>query len=243
MIGTEASGIVPDAFFIDHTWTLFRGDPEMTTPIKKVLIPRTPMVTFSAMRTGFFFLGWCFFALACQNPFSTRKPEQPVVSRSNWIPPVSPDKVLVNLQSSVAERNTENYIRCLADPSYSSRAFRFNPNPETASNHPGVFLKWGVDKEQTVVQQAFSLVPPDSACFLTWTKIIREITSSDTAILVRQYRLEIHHKPSDISTVFEGHAEFRLASDQRGEWIIYLWTDNSVSGSVSWSDLKATLGG
>jgi hypothetical protein len=186
-----------------------------------------------------FFLIWA----ACRNPFSTRKPEDPLFSRSNWTPPLSPETVLVNLQNAVAERNTENTIRCLADPSYSDRLFRFEPNPETASNHPGVFSKWGLDRETAVIQQVFSLVPKDSVCVLTWTKILREIVTADTAVMVRQYRLEVRHKPSTLPSVFEGHAEFRLAADRRGEWSVYLWTDNSVSGSVCWSELKAALGG
>jgi hypothetical protein len=183
------------------------------------------------------------FLSACQNPFDTRKPETPIVTRSSWVQPLSPDKVLTNLQNAFLERNTENAIRCLADPTYSTRIFRFDPNPETASNHPGVFMDWGIEKEKAVLQQIFSMVPADSTCMLTWTKILREIASQDTAIMVRQYRLEIHHKPSTLSTLYEGHAEFRLASDQRGEWMIYRWTDNSIAGSVPWSELKAMLGG
>jgi hypothetical protein len=195
------------------------------------------------MKTVFSFLVSLLLISACRNPFDTRKPEPPVVSRSTWIPPLSPDKVLVNLQNAIAERNTENFVRCLADPSYSARAFRFDPDPETAANHPGVFLKWGTEREQAVVTQVFSLVPADSACYLTWTKLLREITTSDTAVMVRQYRLDIHHRPSAMPSVFEGHAEFRLACDQRGEWMVYLWTDNSLAGSTSWSELKAMLGG
>lgn len=207
------------------------------------MIPWIRIATFSIMKTRFILLFLTALLSGCRNPFDTRKPEAPIVSKSSWIPPLSPDKVLVNLQNAVAERNTENFVRCLADPSYSNRLFYFEPNPETTTSYPGMFSNWGVEKEKTVAQQMFSLVPSDSVCQLTWTKILREIVSADTAVMFRQYRLEINHKPSVLPTVFEGLAEFRLSTDQRGEWMIYRWTDNSVSGSISWSELKAKLGG
>jgi hypothetical protein len=183
----------------------------------------------------------CF--AACRNPFATRKPEDPSLSASNWISPLYPEQVLVNLQTAVAERNTDNFIRCFADPAYSGRSFRFEPDPQTSSNHPGVFDGWGINRETGVMQQAYSLVPKDSTCMLTWTKILREIIASDTAVMVRQYKLELRHKPSILPVVFEGQAEFRLAADRRGEWCVYQWTDNSLGESVCWTELKAALGG
>jgi len=180
---------------------------------------------------------------ACRNPFRTREPEPPVVSQSSWIPPLSPDKVLINLQNAIAERNTENVVRCLADPVYSTRTFRFDPNPETATLYYTLFSGWGIDQEKTVNQLVFAMVPTDSICLLTWTSILREVVAADTSVMLRQYRLEVHHKPSSLPTQFQGHAEFRLAVDQRGEWSIYRWIDNSIAGSVSWSELKAKLGG
>ena len=188
------------------------------------------------------FLCFCLL-LACQNPFALRDPEPPVFSRSSWIPPLSPDKVLVNMQNAVAERDVQNYIRCLADPAYGPRVFVFEPDPETAADRPTVFLQWGIERERTVLQQAFALVPSDSSCSLLWTKVVKEIVAPDTAVFVRQYRLDIRHKPAPFPSRVEGQAEFRLATDRRGEWMVYRWTDNATAGSVSWSRLKAALGG
>ena len=198
-------------------------------------------MVIEAMRF-FAFLFFCLF-LACQNPFALREPEPPIFSRSSWIPPLSPEKVLVNLQNAVAERDIQNYTRCLADPAYSSRAFVFEPDPETAADRPSVFVQWGVDRERAVMQQAFSSVPSDSTCSLLWTKVVREIVAPDTAVFVRQYRMDIRHGPAPFPSRVEGQAEFRLAADRRGEWMIYRWTDNATAGSVSWSRLKAALGG
>ena len=180
---------------------------------------------------------------ACKSLFSTREPESPEDPRSEWIPPLSADQVFINLQSSISDRNVENYIRCLVDASFSDRTYHFEPDPEVAANYAEIFRSWDLSKEEAVIQQAFSRLPPDSAGFLLFTEDVRETMASDSAVIVKKYLLELHHVQTGLSTVFEGYMEAWLAPDQRGEWSVYHWIDNGLTGQPSWSLLKASLGG
>lgn len=179
----------------------------------------------------------------CKNPFATRNPEPPKNAQSKWTQPLHPEDVLANLRDAVSERDAGNFVRCLSDAAYGSRKYRFEPDPHTAALYPEIFGQWDRDKEQAVMKQVFSLIPADSACMLTWTGSVREFTSSDSAIFVRMYRLELHHKQDNLRGIYEGQAEFWLTENGNGEWAIYRWNDNNVSGFPSWSVLKASLGG
>jgi hypothetical protein len=181
--------------------------------------------------------------LACENPFASRKSEPPVVQHSSWVPPHYPDQVMTNLQNAVVERNVENYIRCFVHPEYSEKVFRFDADPKEAADHPGAFDLWSLDQEQSVIQEAFSLVPIDSLIVLRFTEIVREILTPDSAVVVRRYQLELHHGQSSLPRMYEGQAEFWLTEDQKGEWSIYRWIDNGIVGYPSWSFLKISLGG
>ena len=189
-------------------------------------------------------ISWIFILLvACESLFSTREPEPPKDPRSPWIPPLSPEQVLLNFQNAVYDRNVENYIRCLVNVSFSQRSFTFEPDPEVSANYPEVFQEWEVSKEEGVIQQAFSLVPSDSTSHLQFTEDISEIIAPDSAVIVKKYQLALHHIQSTLPSVYEGHVELWMAPDERGEWSIYRWIDNGITGFPSWSLLKASLGG
>jgi hypothetical protein len=179
--------------------------------------------------------------LACENPFSTRKPEAPNTSQSQWIPPHTPEDVITNLIYAVQERNSENYMRCfLNDPSF--RVFHFEPDPEAAALYPHL-LQWSWSQEENMIQETFALVPPDSNVSLQFPSIIRDIISADSAALVRQYRWVIHHNNPLLPVELEGQVEMRMAEGVVGDWGIYQWIDYSISGLPSVSLWKAALGG
>jgi hypothetical protein len=185
----------------------------------------------------------CLASAGCRNPFALRKPEPPELARSTWTQPLHPEDVLDNLRSAVLERNADHFLKCLADPAFSSRDYRFEPDPGTAAVHPDVFSSWSREREESVMRQAFALVPEDSVCFLDWSETVRVFIAADSAVFVYRYRLDIPHGQSAPARRFEGLAEFRLAEDGRGEWSIYRWADNAESGIPSWSALKAYFGG
>lgn len=135
-------------------------------------------------------------------------------------------------------------MRCFAQETYSGRRFAFVPDQEIASHHPGLFAAWDLTQEETVFRQAFSLVPEDSLSRLDFPSLIREAVVSDSAVLVREYRLVLNHPLADMPRIFQGQAEFHLSEDRKGEWVIHLWIDfKSRAECEPWSSLKAALGG
>ncbi|MBN1779518.1 hypothetical protein JW948_00140 [bacterium] len=179
---------------------------------------------------------------ACDHPFSTREPEKPVTSQSSWIPPHTPDDVLVNMIHAVHERNLENYMRCFADGSDAVSMFHFKPDPEAAALYP-FLLNWTLAQEQNVLRQTFSLVPLDSSLSLTFPVTVRDVLAADSAVMVRQYAWSIHHLDDAMPTFLEGHAEIRMKENSVGEWVVYYWDDHAISDIPSFSLWKAAWGG
>ncbi|MBN2417058.1 hypothetical protein JXO52_14560 [bacterium] len=175
--------------------------------------------------------------------FSTRDPEPPDTAQSNWIVPLTPEQVILNLQNAVYEKNTENYIRCLPDSSWNTADFFFEPDPEVAAEYGGLFQGWSLINEEAVMRQVFSLIPGGNTCYLLFSDEEWELYGSDEAIYSASYHLELDHTQAGVDSVFEGLAVYYLSPDSRGEWSIYRWRDNGISGRTSWSRLKAAFGG
>lgn len=188
-------------------------------------------------------IGLILFFIGCGNPFSIRDAEPPKNPSSNWIPPYSAEEVLLNFISAVKERNINNYMRCLIDTANSNAVFNFIPDPIVAAEYPSVFTTWDTEKENTIMNLAFSQVPSDSISTLEFTEDIEEIITPDSVVFIKKYHLTLHHTESSYPTIYEGQAEFWLAEDQQGWWAIYHWIDNSISEYRPWSYLKAVLSG
>jgi hypothetical protein len=183
------------------------------------------------------------FCMGCGNPFSIRNAEEPVNPSSSWTPPHSAEEVLTNLIKAIEERNIENYMRCLIDSSNSNAVFQFDPDPILAVEYASVFSDWNDQKEKAVMNLAFSKVPTDSLSKLVFTEDIKEISTPDSVVFIKKYRLELHHTDVSLPVEYEGQVEFWFTEDRQGWWAIYRWIDNSVSDYRSWSYLKAVLSG
>jgi len=180
---------------------------------------------------------------ACENPFATREPEDPKTSQSNWIQPTSPSYVLVNLKNAVFEKNNSNYLRCLADTSVSSRAFKFIADPAAVIANPGLFERWGKEEEANYLNQLLTILPKDSTMAADFNRL-EETTFQDSVILLQTYSLAFNEKcETDLCMRnIEGQAEFRLLRTEDDLWYIYRWSDYSTSDSIIWSELKARFG-
>ncbi len=180
---------------------------------------------------------------SCENPFATRKPEEPVTNQSNWIQPTSPIYVIVNLQNAISERNIANYLRCLADTSVSSKQYRFFPEPAVANANPGLFFGWSKQEESNYLQQLNAFLPDDSTATVKFERL-NETTFQDSVILLQNYNLKMHYKcqTGDCPRNLRGQAEFRLVRSDDDFWYIYRWSDFATGDEPSWSELKAKFG-
>jgi hypothetical protein len=181
--------------------------------------------------------------VGCDNPFATREPEPPKQNQSNWIQPISPTYVLINLKNAISEKNSANYLRCLADTSVSPRQFSFVADAVTINSNPGLFQRWGKEEEANYLNQLSSYMPKDSTASVDFDRL-KETTFQDSVIFLESYVLNVHYKCESIDCPGSrrGQAEFRFVRTEDETWYIYKWIDYSTGDDLTWSNLKALFG-
>jgi hypothetical protein len=181
--------------------------------------------------------------LSCKTPFATRDPEPPISQQSTWIQPTSPSYVLINLRNAIAEKNTQNYLRCLADTGKVAKRFLYIPEPAVNAANPGVFRNWGYEEERIYLNQLLLYLPKDSTSQLTLTSL-RESAYQDSVILVQEYQLKLHHQRQAQYglQLTRGQIEFRLIRSNENMWYIHRWTDYATVSQPTWSAVRAVFG-
>ena len=182
---------------------------------------------------------------ACKSPFSTREPEDPNAKQSTWIQPTAPEYVLVNLRNALSEKNSTNYLRCLADTSSSGQQFRYTADPAVANTHPSLFENWNKLSETNFINQLFLFLPPDSTVQLTLTPSQSTgIGDNNRITLVQTYQLAVKHSCSETECPrrMSGQCELILFRNNESLWSIVEWTDQSTGESPTWSQLRAYFG-
>ena len=167
----------------------------------------------------------------------TRDPEPPGQSSSTFIPPTSPNIVLDNLVSAIRERNTDNYIKCLADSNFSTRIFTFVPTQEAQSQYSIVFSSWSVGGERGYFENLKSRTPSTATTVLLFSNGT-ENNQSDSAVYTRGYVLHFEHNVAGVPQEARGTLQFYLATDRNQLWMIYRWVDVKGGSDFTWSDLK-----
>ena len=174
--------------------------------------------------------------------FGTRDPENPTGSSNLWNPPANPAGVLENVTNAFQLRDGILYMKSFAQPGYSDSAFKFIPDISSPSYDPTVFSGWEYDAEQAFVLMLFSpdFLPDDSLC--TFEFIAESEPPELTLPIYReQYFLEIHHTNSNLPVEFSGRANIQFDLNSNLDWVIISWTDESISGSQSLTELKSAI--
>lgn len=168
--------------------------------------------------------------------FSTRSPEVPEGSRSNWVTPLESTDVLTNLSTALFERNASNYMRSFAPDS-----FLFVADPQVQLQQPEM-ASWSYSDEQQYIDRLFGegVLPQDSIAFVLFTAIASNL-GVDTAQITAHYSLTAQVALSGAPGAMEGEAEFSLRIGDQGYWEIVRWTDRRTEELSSWSELKALL--
>lgn len=191
--------------------------------------------------------GLCFFIFillaACTNPFSTRESETPEAGGISFIPPRTPDVVLINLKNAILEQNLENYLRCLGDSTKLSQGYKYMADAGVASENSGIFERWDKENEKRYFSQLRALLPADSLHILN-LQPVQSTIFADSALYVESYTLTVRHtqQDKDIPAVVKGQARYFMGVDTFGDWAIYRWEDQALGDSPTWSLLKAVYG-
>ena len=171
--------------------------------------------------------------------FQTRTPDPPTQGTSSYQIPDQPDVVLSNLRSSIAESNTDNYVRSFADTSTSSQPFTFTPSPEVGSVYSSVFRNWNVSDERGYLQ---NLGKPDNGTpLLTIQNLKISSKNPDSVVYTMDYTLYYPHHRQGIPQVVSGQMQLFLKPDSRRLWSIQSWQDYKTTKDSTWSYFKAVF--
>ncbi len=171
---------------------------------------------------------------------NTREPEKPSETSSSFVPPTSPNIVIDNLTNAIRERNTENYVRCFVDSTFSQRRYSFQAAQSAQTAYGSLFHDWNLTSEQTYFQSLCSSVPTTGESTLILTDARFESIQADSAVYTATYTLMIQHTVKDIPQQAQGTLLFMLSLDRNNNWAIHRWMDyNKTGDNFSWSDFKA----
>ena len=176
---------------------------------------------------------------------ATRTPEDPTGSRGTFQPPTSPSIVLENFVAAVGEKNTENYMLCLADPMTRSQyPFLFEPSAEARARFQTLFEEWNTSKERQSFLSMISRLNVDQRPTLFLLNTDVNFSSPDSTVYTSDYELTVEHGISSIPTTLTGSLVFVITPEQSGQWSISRWSDakrTSDTVESTWSLLKAQL--
>jgi hypothetical protein len=167
-----------------------------------------------------------------------RDAELPVTSRTTFIPPTSPDLVIINLQFSIIEKDVDNYMKCFVDTNYSNRVYSYVPDVTSGIQYP-IFRFWNTTNEKSYYTNVLSDIDPTSTSNLFFSGA-NWISATDTATFDADYLLRLDHQNTSVAKTLKGKIRLILSADSRNLWSIHKWIDiQSLSTDTTWSVLRA----
>lgn len=187
------------------------------------------------MRSVWFFI-ICFLLAGC-DVFNTRTPEAPDGSGSSWIQPDTPEQVVDNLKTAIAEMNTQNYLRSLAE------TLTFEPTTPAAAQDPLLWNTWARTEEQTYIERLRAATAQQTGHRLELFDENRSVPQNDVYLLDATYLLTANHSRVDeaIPTEVQGKLFWEITLGSDGLWRLSKWVDQSLGDHPSWSDLKVAF--
>lgn len=190
---------------------------------------------------GVIVAAWVCMVAAC----STRTPEDPTGTRGTFEPPTSPSIVLSNLRFAVIEKNTENFMLCLADSSTRSTvAYRFEPSAEVRARYATLFSGWALNNERQAFLSLIARLAPEVRPSLEFTSANVAFSSPDSTVYVADYVLAAAHGLASVPTTLTGTMSVTITPERTGQWSISAWRDarrTSDTTEATWSLLKAAV--
>jgi len=194
----------------------------------------------SVVKTFIFFAVSIIFLFNGCGLFNTRGVEPPIVPRTNFYPPTTPDLVIVNLKFAVLERDVNNYIACLVDSNYSDKRYWYVADFNSQTQYT-VFKNWSLNYERMYYNNLISLTNSNAVSDLYLTNE-NWLTSVDSSVYDADYLLRFDHQKLNVSNILKGKLRFIISKDSRNLWSINKWIDyQSLPSDTTWSVLKANF--
>lgn len=189
----------------------------------------TKLATISLLATTLVVSG--LFVTGC-SVFSTREPEEPLSDTGTYIQPDTPEQVIDNVQSAIAELNTLNYRRSMAED------MSFQPTA-TAQARESVFLSWSRSQEEQYFSALVAAASLNQGHSLQLNDRTLTLLSENEFVLDATYVLSVNHRRTEVPTQVQGRLQWMLRQGEDGLWALQEWTDQELGSEPSWSDLKA----
>lgn len=167
---------------------------------------------------------------------STRTPEDPTSSRSNFVSATTPEILFQNLKDSFSEKIVENYLACFVDQSFLEVEYSFIPSAGAVAQSY-IFTNWTLNDERQYFNSVKSIVLENAPITLELNNQVSN-PSGESAIYQFEYVLSIPTSDPTVPASYEGSVQFKINLDSRQIWVITEWQDISRENSTSWSELK-----
>ena len=187
-----------------------------------------------------FYILLVFFLVGC-DIFTTREPELPNETRSNYVDATERQIVIQNLINAFADKNADDYLKSFSNLNFVNRQFQFIPSSTALITYQNIWVDWNLTSEVQSFNNMINTVPDESPVILTLS--IEQNSFSvlgDSLRYSSNYSISLPQRNVE-SLIFEGNVEFSMIRDSRSIWVIYFWKDNGVGDNPSWSDLKGSL--
>ena len=175
---------------------------------------------------------------------ATRTPEEPTGNRGTYEPPTSPQIVIENFRNAVIEKNTQNFMLCLADPTRSRATYVFEPSAEVGARFQAIFQSWSLNRERQAFLSLIARLPTDVSLGLEFTNGSVAFSTPDSLVWVGEYRLSTKLDLAGVPNVLTGTMVLSIQPEASGLWSIARWGDAKRAADTlesTWSILKAQL--
>lgn len=173
--------------------------------------------------------------------FTTRDPETPDQSRSNYVDAFEREIVIQNLINAFDDKNSIDYLKSFANLDFSNRPFSFIPSSTASTRYQTIWVDWNLTSELQSFNNMITTVPDELPPVLSLSSSPNSFSVfGDSLIYTSEYFISVPQRNADPLS-FEGNVEFSMIRDSRSIWVIYFWKDNAVGDNPSWSDLKGSL--
>ena len=175
--------------------------------------------------------------VAACSVFETREPEEPESGAGTWLQPDTPDRVIRNIQNSISEMNSRNYLRSLAPD------FAFQPAVSALAREPSLWSSWATPEEETYFGRLAASSNFLSGHSLQLLDMNESVVDDERYVMDANYILTVQHNRSaeDVPTEFQGRLIWALRRSSEGLWYLQTWTDQEAQTQPSWSELKSTF--
>ena len=169
--------------------------------------------------------------------FDTRTPQSPTNTRSTYIPPTTPDIVLQNLVSSISEKNSANYVKCLYPGFY-----QYVPDSKSLANYGVIFANWNINSEKFYLDNLIAQSDQNASSNLFLSQTVTSQLSSDSAVTTSDYIIVFQHNRANIPKSAVGNFRITMRTDANSYFYITKWEDfRNNDTDFTWSALKANF--